>query len=201
MLELLQRLDFWLTVLALGFFVMLEIDKVRAWRRRRTGGHTVTHSQSGGPPVMSRPITGHSPVPRIAREVDEPLTAGQSGIAVNRQPAVNDADEESVNEERDISDVEEQEKALRYRERLRTLADLIDAGVLHQAEGIEAAFHCTRSGRKDSKYAQARADLLPLLKSKEAQPPAIAPYSQRPIPSGVVFHSDDPSLQYQEPTG
>ena len=36
MLELVQRLDFWLTIVAIAFAVWLEIDKVRAWWNKRS---------------------------------------------------------------------------------------------------------------------------------------------------------------------
>jgi hypothetical protein len=193
MLDLLHRLDFWLTIGALGFFVMLEFDRLRAWWKRRQAGRTVKHPTQSGGIVMSRPLIGSSPSSRIASNVDKSLTAGQSGKSVNESLPVNDAATEENEGERDITDTQ---RTLQYRERLQTLADLINGGVVAQAEGIEKAFGVTRSGRKESKYAQIRADLMPLLKK---QGDAVSPIANRPLPASATFHSDNPELEYQEP--
>jgi hypothetical protein len=50
--------------------------------------------------------------------------------------------------------------------------------------GFEKLFDVTRSGRKDSRYAQIRADLLPLLKKDEAATPIAG------RPTAAQFASD-----------
>jgi hypothetical protein len=46
---------------------------------------------------------------------------------------------------------------IRFQAKIEALAELIGAGKVPQAEGIEIVFHCKRSGRPESPYARARA--------------------------------------------
>lgn len=131
--------------------------------------------------VMSRPLVGYVPDRRIDNSVSTTGNAGQSGG--NRQPALtdNEAAAEDVNDQGDISTAQ---KDLQYQYHLEALAILVNAGVASQAEGIERLFGVTRSGRKDSRYAQIRADLLPLLKKDEAATPIAG------RPTAATFASD-----------
>lgn len=127
----------------------------------------VKQSSYGDHPVMSRPLIGHTPLSRVADLVDAPLTAGQSHVNVNAWLTGNEASTVEDEEDRDITEQAPRQNDLQYQHRLEALATLINAGALGQAEGIEKLFHVTRSGRKDSRYAQIRADLLPLLKKDD----------------------------------
>ena len=140
-------------------------------RKQRVG---VKRSPGGMHQVMSRPLVGYTPDQAVARSVDEPSTNTLSVIAT---PDNVFNERLNVNAPRQPSDgaaigADDAEKDLRYHERLATLADLINSGIAPQTEGIEKAFGCTRSGRKDSRYAQIRADLLPLLNTSKPNYPA-----------------------------
>ena len=156
------------------------------WRRLPTVKHYPPHPRT----VMSRRAPEQAPERPVARHVDEPVKTTLPGIAapgnvVNDRLTDQRADLLDGNARDDIS---EARKIIQYRERLATLADLINAGVTAQAEGIEKAFGCTRSGRKDSRYAQVRADLLPLLKGSEA-PVVITPIAGRA--TNAAFQSEE----------
>lgn len=183
-------------VLVLGMLWLKAGAKLRA-SNAAARAQRVKQTSHGAHPVMSRPLVSQSSASRIAQDAKEPLTAWQSFNAVNGQRSVNEASTAFEDDQEDTSAATEDEKSLRYDERLRTLADLINAGVARQAEGIEKAFHCTRSGRKDSKYEQVRADLLPLLKTKES---AVSPIAGRPIGPKASFYSDNPDMQIPEPS-
>lgn len=178
-------------LVALGTLGMIVIRSSRvigqsnAAARERRAKQTVKQTSAGTHPVMSRPLFGYTPSWRIADTVDNSLTAGQSHVNVNELLTGNDAATDDFEDEVAATEEQEEDKSLQYRERLRTLADLINGGVIGQAEGIEKAFQVTRSGRKDSKYAQIRADLLPLLKK---QGETISPIAGRP--TDAKFASD-----------
>src|SRR5262249_46469624 len=93
------------------------------------------------------------------------------GNAVNRLLADPDVDDGAGNT---LDDISAARKIIQYRAKLELLADLVNAGAVGQVEAIEAGFKCSRSGRKNSKYAQVRADLLPLLRPA-TPPPKFAP--------------------------
>lgn len=93
------------------------------------------------------------------RKPEQPIA--KPGNEINRLLDEPDVDIEDGNEEVDIS---EARKIIQYHAKLELLAALINAGLVKQTEAIEKGFGCARSGRKDSKYAKVRADLLPLLK-------------------------------------
>jgi hypothetical protein len=59
---------------------------------------------------------------------------------------------------------------IRRQAKLEALAALVKAGKVPQAEGIEIVFACTRSGRADSPYSKARAELLRLLEPPQYPP-------------------------------
>jgi hypothetical protein len=139
-------------------------------RRSRAG---VKRSLGSPHQVMSRPLVGYTPDQPIARHVNEPSkntlpAIAKPGNVVNERLTVDAAGNAPPAEQSDRS---EPQNDLQYRERLAALAILVNAGITPQAEGIERLFDCTRSGRKDSKYAQIRADLLPLLKSSKPHYP------------------------------
>jgi hypothetical protein len=161
--------------------VLLDGAAALGARNARARERRVKHSSAGAHPVMSRSLKNYTPDPRVDNAVDAPLTAGQSGIAVNEWLTVDGDDGE---DERDITEGTSAEKDLQYRLNLQALAKLVNAGAIGQAEGIEKLFDVTRSGRKDSRYAQIRADLLPLLKKDEAATPIAG------RPTAAQFASD-----------
>jgi hypothetical protein len=167
-----------LGMLVLRFGSVVGRSNAQARERR------VRRSSSGPHPVMSRPLVGYHPDRRVAADVDTSLTAGQSGIVVNGSLPVNGDDWDDIMEEADAAAPVAKNNSLQYQYRLEALAKLINAGAIGQAEGIEKLFDVTRSGRKDSRYAQIRADLLPLLKKEEAATPIAG------RPTAATFASD-----------
>lgn len=168
-----------LAMVVLRFGHMVGASNAQARARR------VKQMSFGAHPVMSRPLPGATPAPRVAPATSTAGNAWQSGVNVNDALNVNDDGNESepapLDRRPDIN-------ALQYREQLQTLAKLINAGAVAQAEGIEKLFDVTRSGRKDSRYAQIRADLLPLLKKEET----LTPIAGRPT-SAAFASSEEPA--------
>lgn len=167
-----------------GGMLFIRFSHLLGQSNRRARERRVKRSSSGPHPVMSRPLIGYHPDRRVDASASTAGNAGQSGIAVNGSLPVNGDDWDDIMEEVDAAAPVAKNNSLQYQLHLEALAKLINAGAVAQAEGIEKLFDVTRSGRKDSRYAQIRTDLLPLLKKEETA----TPIANRP--TAATFASD-----------
>ena len=76
MLDLIKRLDFWLTIGAIVFFVMLEFDKLRAWWGKRS----VKRSWYIDPGIMSRGLGSESKHAGSGTGATDPVSAQQNQV-------------------------------------------------------------------------------------------------------------------------
>ena len=114
MADLVKRLDFWLTIIGIGLFVMLEFDKWRAWWRARS----VKHSWHIDPEIMSR---------------DDQWSDGDQDVADDAQQD-NNAATMDCNDESDSN-------ALLFRGMAIALALMVKAGRVGETNGLHDVFH------------------------------------------------------------
>jgi hypothetical protein len=138
----------------IGLTISLVIIGALRWWLRRS-----FTPNDGAPPVMSRRATEEAESLPIAAPLPATSTNGGQGIAkpgnAINEPLPGNAVADIL--DNPSSDITAAREAIRFQAKVEALADLVNAGKVPQAEGIEIVFHCKRSGRAESPYARARA--------------------------------------------